>query len=217
MNNTLSSISSALIVAPYQLNIWFGIFLWVTGNLGSIGEYARFQIHVTTRYDVICKLRQFFSIWGNQVSFTLFSLATLDRLLSTQRAHSNRGSAALTSRYLLFIGHRLILYKAKNRKCAPRSGFYAYFDNYIEIVFTAICPPVAVIVLTYLLIRSVRNVIQRQIISGNNAQAATVAYRSNLEQMDSRLTSMLILQSMIVIITYIPFAAELVYTNVTQN
>ncbi|CAF3905417.1 unnamed protein product [Rotaria magnacalcarata] len=162
MNNTLSSISSALIVAPYQLNIWFGIFLWVTG----------FQIHVTTRYDVICKLRQFFSIWGNQVSFTLFSLATLDRLLSTQRAHSN---------------------------------------------FTAICPPVAVIVLTYLLIRSVRNVIQRQIISGNNAQAATVAYRSNLEQMDSRLTSMLILQSMIVIITYIPFAAELVYTNVTQN
>ncbi|CAF1599064.1 unnamed protein product [Rotaria magnacalcarata] len=126
MNNTLSSISSALIVAPYQLNIWFGIFLWVT-------------------------------------------------------------------------------------------GFYAYFDNYIEIVFTAICPPVAVIVLTYLLIRSVRNVIQRQIISGNNAQAATVAYRSNLEQMDSRLTSMLILQSMIVIITYIPFAAELVYTNVTQN
>ncbi|CAF4017225.1 unnamed protein product [Rotaria magnacalcarata] len=173
MNNTLSSISSALIVAPYQLNIWFGIFLWVTG----------FQIHVTTRYDVICKLRQFFSIWGNQVSFTLFSLATLDRLLSTQRAHR----------------------------------FYAYFDNYIEIVFTAICPPVAVIVLTYLLIRSVRNVIQRQIISGNNAQAATVAYRSNLEQMDSRLTSMLILQSMIVIITYIPFAAELVYTNVTQN
>ncbi|CAF2144982.1 unnamed protein product [Rotaria magnacalcarata] len=158
MNNTLSSISSALIVAPYQLNIWFGIFLWVTG----------FQIHVTTRYDVICKLRQFFSIWGNQVSFTLFSLATLDRLLSTQRAHT-------------------------------------------------ICPPVAVIVLTYLLIRSVRNVIQRQIISGNNAQAATVAYRSNLEQMDSRLTSMLILQSMIVIITYIPFAAELVYTNVTQN
>ncbi|CAF2242834.1 unnamed protein product [Rotaria magnacalcarata] len=114
MNNTLSSISSALIVAPYQLNIWFGIFLWVT-------------------------------------------------------------------------------------------------------VFTAICPPVAVIVLTYLLIRSVRNVIQRQIISGNNAQVATVAYRSNLEQMDSRLTSMLILQSMIVIITYIPFAAELVYTNVTQN
>ncbi|CAF4334557.1 unnamed protein product, partial [Rotaria magnacalcarata] len=77
MNNTLSSISSALIVAPYQLNIWFGIFLWVTG----------FQIHVTTRYDVICKLRQFFSIWGNQVSFTLFSLATLDRLLSTQRAN----------------------------------------------------------------------------------------------------------------------------------
>ncbi|CAF4124029.1 unnamed protein product, partial [Rotaria magnacalcarata] len=127
------------------------------------------------------------------------------------------GSAALTSRYLLFIGHRLILYKAKIRKCAPQSGFYAYFDNYIEIVFTAICPPVAVIVLTYLLIRSVRNVIQRQIISGNNAQVATVAYRSNLEQMDSRLTSMLILQSMIVIITYIPFAAELVYTNVTQN
>ncbi|CAF3303927.1 unnamed protein product [Rotaria socialis] len=192
MNNTSSSISSALMAAPYQLNIWFGIFLWVTGNLGSIGNMLvfrsptfrnlfseaicdffyfyfvlttrilqkGFQVHVTTRYDVICKLRQFFSVWGNQVSFTLFSLATIDRLLSTQRANiyrqwSNRIPLAYkvcmvcALIWLLFIGHRLILYKAKNGKCAPRSEFYAYFDNYIEIALTAICPPVVMIVRAY--------------------------------------------------------------------
>ncbi|CAF4284699.1 unnamed protein product [Rotaria socialis] len=103
MNNTSSSISSALMAAPYQLNIWFGIFLWVT-------VYRQWSNRIPLAYKVcmVCAL-----IW------------------------------------LLFIGHRLILYKAKNGKCAPRSEFYAYFDNYIEIALTAICPPVVMIVRAY--------------------------------------------------------------------
>ena len=47
-----------------------------------------FQIPITTRYNIICKIRQFISMWGNQVSFTLFLFATIDRLLSTQRSSS---------------------------------------------------------------------------------------------------------------------------------
>jgi len=123
MNTT---VSDALRAAPYQLNIWFGCFLWITGNIGCAGNMIvfrseafrqraysiylfcqalsdllyfdfvlltrvlerGFQIPITNRYDFLCKTRQFVSVWGNQVSFTLFAFATIDRLLSTQRDNS---------------------------------------------------------------------------------------------------------------------------------
>ena len=113
-------------MAPYQLNIWFGSFLWIMGNLGCMGNmivfrsrsfrkraYAiylfsaavsdfhyfnfvlltrilqkGFQISLMNRYTIICKLREFSTEWGNVVSFTLFSFAIIDRLLSTQRLNS---------------------------------------------------------------------------------------------------------------------------------
>jgi hypothetical protein len=123
MNNT---ISYSLLLAPYELNIYFGSFLWITGNLGCIGnmmvfgsrEFRKrayaiylfafaianlhyfnfvlltrilqqgFQILLSDRYIIICKLREFSTLWGNLVSFSLFSFATIDRLLSTQRSNS---------------------------------------------------------------------------------------------------------------------------------
>lgn len=126
MNNTLNSISSALLAAPFQLNIYFGGFLWITGNIGCMGNIIVFrsrtfrkraysiylmtealsdfiyfnfvlmtrmlqkgyQIPVTARYDPMCKIRQFLSVWGNQISFTCFLFATIDRLMSTQRSNS---------------------------------------------------------------------------------------------------------------------------------
>ncbi len=116
MNTTTTTINGALLAAPYQLNIWFGSFLWIAGNIGCIGNMivfhspsfrARaysiylfsqamsdffyfnfalltrilqkgFQIPIMIRFDAICKFRQFVSLWGNQISFTLFSLATID-------------------------------------------------------------------------------------------------------------------------------------------
>ncbi|CAF1309675.1 unnamed protein product [Rotaria sordida] len=265
MNTTSNSVSSALVAAPYQLNMWLGLFILVIGNIGSIGNMIvfssrtfrkraysiyllseamsdfiyfdfllltrvlqkGFQISITTRYDVLCKLRQFVSVWSHQVSFNLFSFATIDRLLSAQRSNtyrqwSNRVGLAYKMSitcvlfWLLFIGHRLILYSASNGKCGPLSGFYAYFDNYIEVVFTAICTPIVMVILAYLLMRSVRDVIQRRIVPDNNGPQVNTAQRSVLQKIDSRLTLMLILQSFIAIITYTPYAAELIYTNVTQ-
>jgi hypothetical protein len=129
MNSTTtitSSISSALLAAPYQLNIWFGSFLWIIGNIGFLGNIIvfrsesfrkraysiylfsaaiadfhyfdfvlltrvlqkGFQIPLMTRYLVICKLREFSTIWGNIVGFNLFAFAVIDRLLSAQRLNS---------------------------------------------------------------------------------------------------------------------------------
>jgi hypothetical protein len=129
MNSTTtitSSISSALLAAPYQLNIWFGSFLWIIGNIGFLGNIIvfrsesfrkraysiylfsaaiadfhyfdfvlltrilekGFQIPLINRYLVVCKLREFSTIWGNVVGFNLFAFAVIDRLLSAQRLNS---------------------------------------------------------------------------------------------------------------------------------
>lgn len=119
-----SSVSSELLRIPYQLNIYIGLFIFVTGNISNFGNLlvftsrlfrARacslyligdcacnviyfnyvlvtrmiqkgFQLPIINRYDPICKIRQFFSEYTHQVAFTLFTLATLDRYLSTHRS-----------------------------------------------------------------------------------------------------------------------------------
>ena len=124
--NTTSTppIDGGLLLAPFQLNIWFGMFIFITGNISCLGnlivfssrnfrrracsiylvaevffnviyfDYVLvtrmiqkgFRLPIINRYNVICKIRQFLSQYVHQVAFTLFSLATLDRLLSTQRS-----------------------------------------------------------------------------------------------------------------------------------
>lgn len=116
-------VSKALLDAPFLLNIWFGLFIFVTGNFSCFGNLLVFTsqafrsracsiylivesffniiyfdyvlvtrmiqkgfgIPIINRHDPICKIRQFFSTYTHQVAFSLFTLATLDRILSTQR------------------------------------------------------------------------------------------------------------------------------------
>jgi hypothetical protein len=125
MNDTTMDVSNTLLSMPFDLNKWFGLFLWIIGNIGSIGNIIifccrpyrnrafsiyllsesisefvyfnfvlvtrilekGFQISIISRFDIICKVRQFASEWINQVCFTLFTFATIDRLLSTQRSN----------------------------------------------------------------------------------------------------------------------------------
>lgn len=116
--------------------------------------------------------------------------------------------------WFVFIGHRLVLYSAKNSSCGGLDGFYSDFDTYLEVVCVGICPPLVTSVLAYLLIRNVRDAIHRRINPTN--QSTPVVRRTALQKMDSQLTLMLILQSFFAMVTYFPYAGELIYTNVTQ-
>lgn len=118
--------------------------------------------------------------------------------------------------WFLLFGHRFILYSLTNGVCGPPAGIYAYLDNYVEVFVSAICPPIAIIILAYLLIKSIRSMIQRKVAANNNQTLDNGLHKSNLQQMDTRLTLMLLLQSMIVIITIIPYAVELTYVNITE-
>jgi hypothetical protein len=49
MNNTTnmiytsSSVSNGLLSIPHLINIWIGAFLWITGNVGCIGNMIVFM------------------------------------------------------------------------------------------------------------------------------------------------------------------------------
>ena len=119
-----NSVSYGLLMAPAQLNIYLGLFLYISGVVGSIGNIIiyrsrslrdracsvylfwraivdlvymnsvlltrilqkGFKIPITTRYEALCKIRQFGSNYGNQLAFTFLALATLDRILLSHRS-----------------------------------------------------------------------------------------------------------------------------------
>ena len=119
-----SEIIMTLVMAQYQLNIWLGLFILVTGNFNCLGNFLvllsrtfrrraysvylvgatvhgliyidyvltsriiqnGFRFPLSTRHIALCKLRPFFAEYAPRVAFTLFELATIDRILSTERS-----------------------------------------------------------------------------------------------------------------------------------
>ncbi|UJR20541.1 hypothetical protein I4U23_023668 [Adineta vaga] len=267
MNSTTSrNVSSTLLAVPYQLNIWFGCFILITGNISTIGNIIvftsrsfrnractiyllaeaivlifffnfvlltrtlqkGFQIPVLNQYDVICRLRYFASQYTNLLAISLFILASLDRLLSTHRSQvfrqwSGRVNLAykltLTCTIVWFLTtcHRLAFYSTSTGRCLAKEGLYATFDNYFEAIVSGLCPPIIIFLLAYLLIRSVRNTIQRQIITVSNQQTRSSEYSTFLQKTDKQLTEMLLWQTLIAIPAFLPYAGQLIYTNVTEN
>ena len=74
-------------------------------------------------------------------------------------------------------------------------------------------------VLAFLLIRNVRAIIRRRVAPAGETSAATSAKPNNsaINQMDAQLTLMLVLESGIAAITYLPYATQLTYANMTQT
>lgn len=54
-----------------------------------------FQIPITTRFDALCKVRQFNSVWNPVISMSFFSLAIINRICSLQRAIGKRAATEL--------------------------------------------------------------------------------------------------------------------------
>ena len=156
------------------------------------------------------------SVHGENFFLLFFILFTEYRQWSNRVPLAYKLSFGCLIFWFLIFGHRLVLYTARNGSCSPLAGFYSNFDNYLEVVLVGMCPPIVTSVLAYLLIKSVRSVIHRQVNPANHLPQATLVPRTILQQMDAQLTLMLILQSIITMITYLPYAAELIYTNSTQ-
>jgi hypothetical protein len=119
--------------------------------------------------------------------------------------------------WFLLIGHRIIFYRIKNGTCGPPGVFYSYYDNYFQVIFSSLSPAIVMTILAYLLIKSVRGVVQRKIVPVKNTPSIVIPKGSMINQIDAQLTIMLILESLIAIVTYVPYATQLTYVNITQN
>ncbi|UJR19379.1 hypothetical protein I4U23_022509 [Adineta vaga] len=187
-----------------------------------------FDIPVKTVSVYICKSRQFAEYYFYLCSFTFFTLASIDRILSTQRSNayrkwSNRVSLA---RKLVIISslfwfsilvHRAIVYTLEDDDCDPPSEFYDIIDQYLEAILLNIFPLTIVFLLVYLLRRSLKNTLQRRTnMVPVSIQQHTIK-QSQFHHIDSQLTLMLLLQAIIAIVSFLPYGCRLLYDVVTER
>ncbi|CAF1538220.1 unnamed protein product [Adineta ricciae] len=178
-----------------------------------------FNVSLMNESNAFCRIREFISMVMYQSENTLFLCATLDRILSAQRSKklrqwSNQVPLAykiIVANFVLWIAvssHRLVFYGNGSGHCDSQEGFYAAFDHYQDVSLSAIASPLLVIVLAVLLRCTVRSVNQRR---------ATLKTQGNLQETDSQLTIMLLLQSILAIINYVPYGVYILYSMFTKE
>ena len=119
--------------------------------------------------------------------------------------------------WLLCFGHRLVLYRGSNGKCAAMGGLYASIDSYAEASLTAMGTPIMMITLGCLLFRSVHDVTHRRIVPSEGGGPVILVRRTMFPKLEGRLAIMLMSQSLIAVVTRVPYASEVIYSNVTQS
>lgn len=122
--------------------------------------------------------------------------------------------------FLFWLGilcHRLIWYRTSNGACSPQPGAYAYFDTYCDAILISLIPTIVLIVLAILIGRSVRNMLQRKIAPTFNINQLTQNNESTMSKINSQLTIMLFLQTLVAIISFLPYSANGCYTNITAT
>ena len=113
--------------------------------------------------------------------------------------------------WLLISGRRLVFYQMIEGSCDVPSGAYEPIDTYVDAVIAGICPIVSIILSCWLL-RNIRQVIRRRAAPGG---AAT--HLSRIQRVDAQLTKVLLLESVVALTSFLPYAAEIIYDSVTQK
>ncbi|UJR18086.1 hypothetical protein I4U23_004986 [Adineta vaga] len=178
-----------------------------------------FHIPLMSASEPFCRIREFISLFMYQNENTLFLYAALDRILCVQRSAklrkwSNRVPLAYkiivlnALLWLVLSGHRLIYYTVIDGFCWSQQGIYRTFDTYLDVSLSAIGSPLLVIILASLLWYNIRSMAKRR---------AALHSQTPNHEMDSQLTIMLFLQSIIAIINYVPFGAFSLYFMFTDE
>ena len=119
--------------------------------------------------------------------------------------------------WFLFVGHRLILYSASSGTCRAQPGIYEKYDSYFEVIMSGLCPPILIITLGCFLLRNVRQLAERRILPTVVGSDTNNGEQSYIQQIDSQLTIMLLLQSAIAIPSFLPYGVQNFYSSITQN
>ena len=112
--------------------------------------------------------------------------------------------------WFLLTGHRLFIYALIHGKCNPQVAVYDQINNYVEAIVMELGPLIIVFTLAYLLKRSLRNIVERP------TARITFGKHSRAHQIDSQITLMLLLQSIVAIISFLPYGIETIYDHITE-
>ena len=115
--------------------------------------------------------------------------------------------------WFVIVGHRFVFYSTVSGTCIAQPGGYEKYDTFFEVILSGICPPIILVVLGSLLLRSVRQVIHRRV----GPSGAIASNLSQIQQIDAQLTRMLLLQSFVAIPSFVPYGAQNLYSSITQN
>jgi hypothetical protein len=76
---------------------------------------------------------------------------------------------------------------------------------------------VTLTVLGVLMGRSVRRIVQRRVVPTVTANESANANQSAIHKIDAQLSIMLFMNVVVAVISFLPYAAQLIYTNITQH
>ena len=146
-------------------------------------------------------MRTVFRRWGNRISL------------------ANKLVIGFLLIWLVVLCHRLIWYGgASNGRCEAQPGIYAYFDNLFDAIMTCLFPMVTLTALGILIGRSVHRVVQRgRVAPATTNNESTHCRQPAIQKMDAQLTIMLFLDIFVAMISFLPYAAHLIYINVTDT
>jgi hypothetical protein len=91
------------------------------------------------------------------------------------------------------------------------------FDTFLDVSLSGVGSPLLVIILAIMLWINVRSVTKRHAARNANALATITTNQSHNQQADLQLTIMLLLQSVLAIINYVPFAIYILYYLFTDG
>lgn len=269
MNGT--NISTSNIVVQH-LNIWFGSFLLIIGNIGCLINIIVFRsksfhkssfsiyflattcanlfllnfvlltrilqngfmLHIFQTHEFICKFRAYISSLTSSLSFSFFTLVSIDRFLSTHsqafyRSWGNQYILALklipciTIFWMIILLHRFMLYQIDPilGTCQPKIVIYWWYKSYYKFLFTGLIPPIIILIISCMIIRNIRLVANRSIqpihrrlssIAGKNKNKY-----SRIQKLDSQLTLILLIQLCVSFISFLPYSSELLYLKLSEN
>lgn len=261
--------TSTLTLLAQHLNIWFGSFLLLVGNVGCIINIIVFRaksfhrssfsiyflattiadlfllnfvlftrilqngflLPIFQTHQYLCKLRAYISAVTSSLSCTFFIMVSIDRYLCTHpqafyRSWGNQYSLAiklissLSLFWMIVLSYRLFVYDIDPNSgiCQSTIGYFWWYQSFIKFVFTGLAPPIAILVLSTLIIRNVRAVVHHHHTRTLMPMIGQTKNKiSRLQKLDHQLTSILLIQLGVSFISFLPYSSELLYATLSHN
>lgn len=193
-----------------------------------------FMLQIFQTHEYICKFHAYISSLTSSLSCSFFIMVSIDRFLSTHRQQyyrswGNQYSLAIKLIpciilfWMIVLSHQLFLYEIDSISglCQLKIDFYWWYNIYMKFIVTGLIPPLAILMISAMIIRNIRLVVNCGIQSTNQRllsieeNSKTKVFR--LKKLDNQLTFILLIQLGISFISFLSYSSELLYTTFSKN